>query len=57
LKLGDTVKVMDKEYPFEGEVIDLTYFFVHIKTNTGETITVPNSLILQKSVSILKSSE
>ena len=57
LKLGDTIKVMDKEYPIEGEVIDLTYFFVHIKTNTGETITVPNSLILQKSVSILKSSE
>jgi len=57
LKLGDTIKVMDKEYPIEGEVIDLTYFFVHIKTNSGETITVPNSLILQKSVSILKSSE
>jgi small-conductance mechanosensitive channel len=52
VKIGDTIKVMDKDYPFEGEVIDLTYFFVHIKTDEGEITTIPNSVLLQKSVSV-----
>jgi len=52
IKMGDRIKVLDKEYPFEGEVYDLTYFFVHIKTDSGEIITIPNSLLLQKSISI-----
>jgi small-conductance mechanosensitive channel len=56
LKLGDTIKVMDKDYPFEGEITDLTYFFVHLKTNTGETITIPNSILLQKPISVIEKS-
>jgi small-conductance mechanosensitive channel len=54
IKMGDTIKVLDKDYPFEGEVSDLTYFFVHLKTDRGETITIPNSLLLQKSVSVIQ---
>jgi small-conductance mechanosensitive channel len=53
LKLGDTIKVLDKDYPFEGEITELTYFFVHLKTISGEIITIPNSLILQKSISVI----
>ena len=48
LKLGDTVKVFDKDYPFEGEIVDLSYFFVHLRTRTGEMITIPNSVMFQK---------
>jgi len=54
IKIGDTIKVLDKDYPFEGEVSDLTYFFVLLKTDDGELITIPNSLLLQKSVSIIQ---
>lgn len=36
VKIGDTIKVLDKDYPFEGDVSDLTYFFVHLKTESGE---------------------
>jgi len=53
LKLGDTIKVLDKDYPFEGEITELTYFFIHLKTISGEIITIPNSLILQKSISVI----
>lgn len=53
LKLGDTIKILDKDYPYEGEVVELTYFFIHLKSTTGETITIPNSLILQKSIAIV----
>jgi len=54
MRIGDTIKVLDKDYPFEGEVSDLTYFFVHLKTESGETITIPNSVLLQKSVSVIE---
>ena len=54
LKLGDTIKILDKEYPFEGEITELTYFFIHLKTTNGEIITVPNSIILQKSVALIE---
>ncbi|MFK7114771.1 mechanosensitive ion channel domain-containing protein [Flavobacterium oreochromis] len=54
LKLGDIIKILDKDFPLEGEIIELTYFFVHLKTKEGHTITIPNSLILQKSVSIIE---
>ncbi len=54
IKIGDTLKVMDKDYPFEGEVSNLTYFFVHLKTESGEIITIPNSLLLQKPVSVIE---
>jgi small-conductance mechanosensitive channel len=53
LKLGDVIKVLDKDYPFEGEVTELTYFFIHLKTINDEVITIPNSLMLQKSISII----
>jgi small-conductance mechanosensitive channel len=54
LKIGDYIEVLDKDYPFGGEISDLTYFFVHLKTSKGEIITIPNSLILQKSISVMQ---
>ncbi len=57
LKLGDTIKVLDKDCPFEGEIIELTYFFVHLRTKNGDIITIPNSLVLQKSISIVEKTE
>jgi len=57
VKLGDTIKMLDRDYPFEGEVTELTYFFIHLKTKGGEIITVPNSLVMQKSISIIEDQE
>jgi small-conductance mechanosensitive channel len=57
MKIGDHIKVMDKEFPFEGEITDLSYFFVYVKSSSGELITIPNSLVLQKSISIVSSKE
>jgi small-conductance mechanosensitive channel len=54
LKMGDTIKVLDKDYPFEGEITELTYFFIHLRTKEGEIVTIPNSLLLQKSVAIVE---
>ncbi len=54
IKIGDTIKILDKDFPIEGEVTDLSYFFVHLKTDTGEIVTIPNSILLQKSVSVIE---
>lgn len=57
LRLGDRIRIMDKDYNIEGRVDDITYFFVHIRIDNGEKITIPNSVILQKTVSIIIKSE
>ncbi|HQW94764.1 MAG: mechanosensitive ion channel family protein [Saprospiraceae bacterium] len=57
IKIGDTIKILDKDFPIEGEVTDLSYFFVHLKTDTGEIVTIPNSILLQKSVSVIENKD
>jgi small-conductance mechanosensitive channel len=54
LKIGDTIEVIDKEIPTEGEITDITYFFIHIKTKEGEDVTLPNAYLLQKPIKIKK---
>ena len=52
VKLGDSIKVLQKDYQYEGEVIELNYFFVHLKTLDDEIITIPNSHFFDKSFSV-----
>ena len=52
VKLGDYVKVLHKDYHYEGEVTEMDYFFVHLRTVTNEIITVPNSHFFDKSFSV-----
>jgi small-conductance mechanosensitive channel len=54
VKLGDYVKVLHKDYNFEGEVIEMNYFFVHLKTKDNEIITIPNSHFFEKSFTIIQ---
>lgn len=49
-RVGDLVKVMDKDEDVRGEIIDITMFHVIIKHESGNMITYPNNLILQKGV-------
>lgn len=52
-KIGDNIKIHDKEFPIEGEVDDIRGFHTYIKTADGEVITYPNSLLLQKGISVV----
>jgi small-conductance mechanosensitive channel len=52
LHIGDTIEIYDKEFPVQGRVVDITYFFVHIRTEQNVILTIPNSLMLQKMVSV-----
>lgn len=49
-KIGDTITVMDKEYPIEGRISDIGVFFVILKTSEGEKITLPSNIFIQKMI-------
>ena len=52
LKLGDHIRILEKDFIIEGKIDDVTFFFVHIISADGDRITVPNSIILQKNISV-----
>ncbi len=56
-KIGDFIIIHDKEYDFEGTIDDIRGFHVVIRTTKGEIITYPNSLMLQKGVTVVKPEE
>lgn len=53
-KIGDYIKIHDKEFASEGIIDDIKTFHVIIKTIDGDLVTYPNSLMLQKGVSVVK---
>ena len=53
-KIGDVIKIHDKDFPIIGEIKDIGAFHVFLKTFDGEEIIYPNNLLLQKGISILK---
>ena len=53
-KIGDVIKIHDKDFPIEAEIEDIGAFHVFLVTDKGEKIIFPNSLLLQKGISILK---
>lgn len=53
-KIGDVIKIHDKDFPIIGEIKDIGAFHVYLKTYDGEEIIYPNNLLLQKGISILK---
>lgn len=55
LKIGDHIKILEKDFVIEGIVNDITFFFIHIKTENNEKITISNTVILQKTISIVLS--
>ncbi|MCF8364859.1 MAG: mechanosensitive ion channel family protein [Bacteroidales bacterium] len=52
-KIGDKIVVLDKEFPLTGQIQDIGAFFMSIKTENKEIVTIPNSIIFQKMVKIV----
>ena len=52
-RIGDVIRVHDKDFPIEAQIEDIKAFHTILKTRNGEMITYPNSLLLQKGVSII----
>jgi len=54
LRIGDRIKILDNEFDWTGEVKDITGFYLFMETDKGENITIPNSIVIQKGIEILK---
>lgn len=53
-KIGDRIRIHDKDMPIEAIIEDIKSFHLHLRTLEGELITYPNNLILQKAVSLVQ---
>ncbi len=52
-KIGDTIRIHDKDFPIEAEIEDISAFHVYLSTKDGEKIIYPNNLLLQRGISIM----
>jgi small-conductance mechanosensitive channel len=50
VKLDDTIAILDKDYDVEGRISDIGLFFVILKTQENEQISIPNSVFLNKMI-------
>jgi len=53
-KIGDRIRLQDKDFPDEAIIIDIQSFTVHLLKDDGELLTYPNNLLLQKGVVLVK---
>ncbi|CAA0087957.1 Uncharacterised protein [Zhongshania aliphaticivorans] len=49
-RIGDRIKVVDKDDDITGQIVEIALFHVLIRRDDGSTVTYPNSIILQKAV-------
>ncbi|MFC7358436.1 mechanosensitive ion channel domain-containing protein [Jejudonia soesokkakensis] len=56
-KIGDYITIHDKEFDYEGIIEDIKAFQIILRTQKGDIIAYPNSMLLQKGVSVIKPEE
>lgn len=52
VRIGSQIKILDKENPIEGVVVNISLFFMYIKTTDGQLVSIPNTVVLQKTISL-----
>lgn len=53
-KVGDKIKIHDKDYPIVAVIEDIRAFQLHLREDSGDLVTYPNNLILQKAVTLVE---
>lgn len=53
-RIGDYIRIMDKDVPLDAQIEGIFSFYTHLRTKDGCLHIYPNSLMLQKGISILK---
>lgn len=53
-KIGDRIKIIDKDMPIEATIETIQTFNTHLRTSDNELIILLNNLFLQKMISIKK---
>lgn len=53
-KVGDKIKIHDKDFPLEGIIEDIRAFQLHLRLDNNDLVTYPNNLMLQKAVTLVQ---
>ena len=53
LRLGDRIRVLDKDFDWTGVVMDISAFYLFMRTDDGRNVTLPTNLVMQKGIEIL----
>lgn len=53
-KVGDKIKIHDKDFPIEAIIEDIRAFHLHLRLDNNDLVTYPNNLILQKAVTLIE---
>lgn len=53
-KVGDKIMIHDKDFPIEAIIEDIRGFHLHLRTDSGDLITYPNNMMLQKAVTLIE---
>ncbi len=53
-KIGDRIKIHDKDFPIIAIIEDIKAFHMNLRTDDGGLHTYPNSLIMQKGVTLVE---
>jgi len=56
-RIGHEITIVDKDMPIVATIESILTFYTHLRTDDGELIVIPNSLFLQKIVSMGKHKE
>jgi small-conductance mechanosensitive channel len=51
--VGDTISILDKDFPLTGKIKDIGAFFVIVENEDNEVVTIPNSLLFQKMIKVI----
>lgn len=52
LRIGDRIRIIDKDYDWVGEVENISGFYLFMRTDSGRRITIPTNLVLQKGIEL-----
>ena len=52
-KIGSKIKILDGDNSVTGEILDITLFTVHIKSDLGENVFLPNNIFIQRTTVLL----
>ena len=53
-RIGDKIQIHDKDMPLIATVESIMTFYMHLRTEEGELVVIPNTLFFYKTVSLLK---
>lgn len=54
VKIGDRIRVFDQDHWVEGELMDITYFFVFVRTERDGVVSIPNTVLLKDTFHIVQ---